>query len=889
MRRAINPPTFLKHLCWIVVFIFSCLECNAQLSLTTPTSRIVYQRSNANTATIPIAGHCLPNATRIEARMIARQGGISTSWTTIDPNPANGIFRGSLPNIQGGWYNLEVRSWANETPQESTSIERIGVGEVFVTAGQSNSYGSNWDTGIATDDRVSVANYWGGGAGQIDEASLPLTFSQAGRDPSGLGGTVSAAPAAPLFMWGALGDKLVQKLGVPVLFFGAGYGGSNSSLWRQAAEGQEKPGNYVNNAPYRGLGTSILHYLKRTGVRAVLWHQGESDNNAQTLQGYMDNLNAVIQKSRSQSGFSHLSWVIAQASYIPAQYGSQYVNHETDPAIIAAQAALAKGINCWQGPYTDPYRYPDFRKDDQLHFTGADCQFLANLWSERLSEDFFTQIQPSQPQYFPTITTGYIFPFTPTSGQTISVPFRSTAAVRTDNVYQVALCTETGEQVAILGQTTSNRVSVLLPPGLNGRYRIRISATSPVTIGELSEPITVSDSGSTTPSNPTVSGAHEGFVDGANCDQVVGWVWDANRPDEPLQVEVLANGQVIATGTANQYRMDLQQAGKGNGIHGYSIALPNTAKTGASVTLTVRVQGTTYLLTNPTAPVTCPGSGTAITPINVAPIGPSVSLRLIEPDYNCQTGVFSFRSEGGVGEIRYMAPGITGWTSYAGPYTVMPAPDAQPFTLFAQLGSETVEYRWNWKTACTSAPSNTPSVPDQGDATRLPLTLLAPNYNCQTGTFTFRITGGDSSPIAYMGAGITGWTNSAGPLIVRPDRDVEPFTLFARQSGQVVSYRWDYLAVCSPGNARQATSPEENMLTLQVYPNPTTGPVTIETNAREGEIWLVMMDGRVVGKYALKTQSNSTHTLNLYAFPAGSYYISLRSAKTNQSIRLQKM
>lgn len=65
-----------------------------------------------------------------------------------------------------------------------------------------------------------------------------MTFSQAGLDPQGPGGMVSAAPAAPLFMWGALGDKLVQKLGVPVLFFVAGYGGSNSTHWRQAAEGQ---------------------------------------------------------------------------------------------------------------------------------------------------------------------------------------------------------------------------------------------------------------------------------------------------------------------------------------------------------------------------------------------------------------------------------------------------------------------------------------------------------------------------------------------------------------------------------------------------------------------------------------------------------------------------
>lgn len=151
---------------------------------------------------------------------------------------------------------------------------------------------------------------------------------------------------------------------------------------------------------------AILHYLKRTGVRAVLWHQGESDNNDQTYQGYLDNMNTVIQNTRKQSGFVQLAWVVASASYFPVRYGSQYVDHETDPAIIAAQAQLAKGFNCWAVPYTDPYRFPDFRKDDELHFARADCQFLAELWSQRLNGDFFCQILPAQPQHFPTITTG---------------------------------------------------------------------------------------------------------------------------------------------------------------------------------------------------------------------------------------------------------------------------------------------------------------------------------------------------------------------------------------------------------------------------------------------------------------------------------------------------
>ena len=43
-------------------------------------------------------------------------------------------------------------------------------------------------------------------------------------------------------------------------------------------------------------------------------------------------------------------------------------------------------------------------------------------------------------------------------------------------------------------------------------------------------------------------------------------------PDAALPVEILADGQVIATVTAEDFREDLLAAGKGNGRHGFSFA-----------------------------------------------------------------------------------------------------------------------------------------------------------------------------------------------------------------------------------------------------------------------------------------------------------------------------
>ena len=80
------------------------------------------------------------------------------------------------------------------------------------------------------------------------------------------------------------------------------------------------------------------------------------------------------------------------------------------------------------------------------------------------------------------------------------------------------------------------------------------------------------------------------------------------------------------------------------------------------------------------------------------------------------------------------------------------------------------------------------------------LTFLAPDYNCATGAFTFKTFGGNGNPIEYQAAGITGWTTNPNQFVDKDSRtasDVQPFTLMARQSGQVITYVWDLKSTCS--------------------------------------------------------------------------------------------
>jgi hypothetical protein len=55
---------------------------------------------------------------------------------------------------------------------------------------------------------------------------------------------------------------------------------------------------------------------------------------------------------------------------------------------------------------------------------------------------------------------------------------------------------------------------------------------------------------------------------------VVGWAWYPDAPERRVEVDVLADGDVIGTMTANLHREDVKAAGCGDGCYGFSIALP---------------------------------------------------------------------------------------------------------------------------------------------------------------------------------------------------------------------------------------------------------------------------------------------------------------------------
>lgn len=101
----------------------------------------------------------------------------------------------------------------------------------------------------------------------------------------------------------------------------------------------------------------------------------------------------------------------------------------------------------------------------------------------------------------------------------------------------------------------------------------------------------------------------EGNVEAANCESVVGWVWDRTRPNAPLQVDIYDGETKLATLTAEAPRQDLSKAGIGNGTHGFLYPIPASLKDGKPHSIWVGVSGTDFAINKETPKkVTCPAS-----------------------------------------------------------------------------------------------------------------------------------------------------------------------------------------------------------------------------------------------------------------------------------------
>ena len=254
------------------------------------------------------------------------------------------------------------------------------------------------------------------------------------------------------------------------------------------------------------------------------------------------------------------------------------------------------------------------------------------------------------------------------------------------------------------------------------------------------------------------------------------------------------------------------------------------------------------------------------------------ALTLTQPTYDCSTGAITFNTTGGNGTpILYTAPGITrsSVTSNTGVVEQGLRNDPKPITIQATQSGQTVSYTFDFKAYCTN-----PKPPTSGA-----LTLLAPTYNCTTGAIIFNTSGGDGSTIEYQAAGITGWTTNPNQFVDKDSRtasDVKPFTLMARQSGQVVTYIWDLKAYC--GRARVGVAEADAGLSVQVLGNPAHEQVRVRIEGAEGQslrLRLTDMQGRLLESRTVE-QAGASEEQSFRLSPSGPGQLLLQAATDSQ-------
>jgi hypothetical protein len=379
----------------------------AQLQVSFPVSRMVFQRNTANTATIRVAGYYTIAIGRVEAKVTARDGmGVSSGWQTIQNNTQGSSFAGDL-NVPGGWYTLEVRGMnGDQQVGQPFTVERVGVGEVFVIAGQSNAQGFPDPQGNqvqvpgASSDAVSCVNL--NLNDQTGDAPFP-NFSRietaSTLSPRGYGA----------WCWGLLGDQLVQRLRVPVLFFNASFAGTSIQNWRESVERGTTNSIFTGiplppQQPYANLRATLQSYTAMLGVRAVLWHQGESDNQLNRFSGgqysggyYSDGLRFLINRSRQDIGKT-VAWMVSRVSYTDV-FGENGTIVGAQNQVIASTAAV------FAGPSTDNIQRPRSRNGgDDVHFDRFGLAEVANAWNASLTDNFFASATPQSPVAGPTVS-----------------------------------------------------------------------------------------------------------------------------------------------------------------------------------------------------------------------------------------------------------------------------------------------------------------------------------------------------------------------------------------------------------------------------------------------------------------------------------------------------
>jgi hypothetical protein len=375
----------MRTLLVLLAVSFACLaraQTNemVNLNLASPLNFQVFQRQTQTGGKVVIEFFLettlrgtLTNLDKLEARLVGKSfdGELSGDWQALPFDNRVRRFRTEIAAPAGGWYRLEVRLIGGGTNVAEAVVEHVGVGEIFLVAGQSNA--ANHGEGRQQPKSNLVVAF---GNGRWQPAADP--------EPGASGKDGSFMPA--------FGDAMAERFKVPIGLVPLAEGSTSVREWLPKGDAMAAPPTTGRNTILVGsnMWVSAGTLFDRisgaeqpfgtNGFRALLWHQGESDSRQPpdreiTSAQYRRYLQRVIETSRAAAGW-RVPWFVAQVSYhTPEDTGT--------PELRAAQKSLVTDGLALAGPDTDALGM-EFRQNNGrgIHFNPRGLQRHGELWAE---------------------------------------------------------------------------------------------------------------------------------------------------------------------------------------------------------------------------------------------------------------------------------------------------------------------------------------------------------------------------------------------------------------------------------------------------------------------------------------------------------------------------
>ncbi|MCB0356560.1 MAG: hypothetical protein KDD40_06110, partial [Bdellovibrionales bacterium] len=274
------------------------VHTQGNIAIISPQEWQVHQRNNKDLGFVRLAGFAPKQMSSLKIE-IYTDSGVRIKFIKLNRNELNFIgevFDKTFSLNKGGWYKLIATALGpNDIVLSSATIQHIGVGEVFVTAGQSNSMWSG-ENSIASSPTVSFAHF-----------SMGEYTWRKNIDVNPSRGSA----------WPSFANQLSKELGVPVAVTMLGCGGTALQQWLPASDPEAEAVNNVCESSLPGdLYKRLVNAIQKMGhFRALLWHQGESDTirktNSYTYEARFLNIMTAMHEDLSKV----FPWFIAKASY----------------------------------------------------------------------------------------------------------------------------------------------------------------------------------------------------------------------------------------------------------------------------------------------------------------------------------------------------------------------------------------------------------------------------------------------------------------------------------------------------------------------------------------------------------------------------------------------